>query len=82
MEDLKTIVDTVKKDCADKGESAEVLRRAAAVFDQYLSSAGVLPSDPKARSYFFEDFATDIVQAVSGLNTVTKPDVTLLKRSV
>ena len=74
MEDLKALAESIKKDCSEKAETATLLQKAIALYETYLASPDTAIS-VKAKSYFFEDFTSEIVQCLASLPALTKPDV-------
>ena len=75
MEDLKGLAESIKKDCTEKKETIELLKKFVDLFEQYLTSSGTLFPETKIRSYFFDECALEVVQTLSTLMTITKQEV-------
>ena len=75
VEELKAISEALRKDCAEKTETASVLKKASALYEAYLSSSGTVFVEPKVKAYFFEEFSTELVQCLSSLPALSKAEV-------
>jgi len=78
IEELKAIFEGVRKDILEKTESVDSLKKVLTLYEAYNSGPDTFITDSKVKSYFFDDFSTDLIQCLSNLPALTKPEVFLV----
>jgi len=76
IEELKTLLDTLRKDFKEKTENQELLERVISLYNEYILGKNPF-SGPEASFYFLHKFTSDLIQSVMSLSSLTKYEVTI-----